>query len=139
MRWKPAILLCLLLLVIGGGMFYQKLSKERHPDFTEVHEFFKHSAASGDWTLFYHENYDFRRARNGWWDSIGIHRKQRDQNDLYTFNNKVTKGVVLIVIAREDGKMIRVGFSGHSRDTAIFNDVLSRKFPTLRPVLVVNP
>jgi len=104
MRRKPAIVLALLLLLsIGGAVFYYHLRNQR-PSFHETDAFMRNEAATGDWQFVSHSSEaPVRLRRAGWWDYLHIRRSVTIQEDRYTFFHFVGKEGAIAVVGRKNG------------------------------------
>ena len=104
MRRKPAIFLALLLLLsIGGALFYHHLRNQR-PSFHETDAFMRNEAATGDWQFVSHSSVaPFHYSRAGWWDYLHIRRSGTIEEDHYGFLHPAGKEAAIAVVRRKNG------------------------------------
>jgi len=135
---KPAILLSalLLLLSIGGAVFYQKLRQHAPPDFAEIDTYFRTTDFAG-WRL--KERADMKPATyriHGWWDKLGIQRREVSKQDSYTLMHDGKPEKIVVSVFRSDGKVADLTFGGvmeiDPADIETIRKIIIGKFPQLR-------
>lgn len=135
MRRKPAIILfaLLLFLSIGGAVFHQHFYKGKRPGYPEIDSFLRNEIASGDWMFSRKEpTRSYFIVKAAWWNKIGFRPKSHYEMDHYQFKNLLTEGSTMIIVWREDGKVVMIQYGGGDPVSKGFKELLCRKFPHLR-------
>jgi len=137
MRWKTILILALsavLFLFLSYRVGDRLLEKHRPPPFTVLDSLLRHSTASGDWRFDAHTRPPaYRSRKTGWWTRFGIRRHSHFQQDHYRFikSSILTSEYVVVTVWREDGKVVKLHFTGSSLPAEDFKKVIFRKFPPL--------
>jgi len=139
MRWKPAILISLiLLLLIGGGAvaFYLHLGKQAPPLSTEVDRFLRHSAAPGGRKLIGVENATgWRHSRLMELNPFGgsSHREIPARNYKFTDDDGQQAGSIFMSF--EHQSIFVIVIQAEPADVELLKAHLLEKFPNLRTVI----
>ena len=134
MRRRPAIVLFLLvLLAIGGAVFYQFLRKDTAPSVPEINDYLINLPESSGWkfgpltsTGHYYSHY----AKPGLFKRLGLNRNIVREN-YYGLGSDSAGDDIFITIWTENEQVAKIEIVAVSPETA-FKEMLFRRFPSLR-------
>ena len=143
MRWKPAIILFLLvfLSICGAGLYTQFKPRPIMPRLSEVDKAIREIPPTTSWQM---DEYHFHPRSlsapiHHTWIDVGMWRyKELDKHSYHV--KHITRGHPLIVaIWEEDGRATGVEFGAPLVDQHLFENYLFGKFPELRSVRRADP